>query len=100
MKLQTIMDEIAPSVSKNTLVRTETQGFISKYSDMDTEDIDWEEICHAIETYGCYKYGFLLMVQLLRDGVYHGSHAGKLYRNLPTYEKMLHQRNTLLTDAM
>ena len=100
MKLQTIMDEIAPSVSKSTLVRTETQRFISKYSDMDTEDIDWEEICRAVETYGCYKYGFLLMVQLLRDGVYHGSHAGKLYRNLPTYEKMLHQRNTLLTDAM
>lgn len=94
------MDEIAPSVSKSTLARTSTQAFINKYSDMNTEDVDWEDICCDVETWGCYKYGFLLMVQLLRDRAYHGSHADKLYRNLPTYEKMLHQRNTLLTDAM
>lgn len=100
MKIQTIMDEIAPSVSKSTLARTSTQAFINKYSDMNTEDVDWEDICCDVETWGCYKYGFLLMVQLLRDRAYHGSHADKLYRNLPTYEKMLHQRNTLLTDAM
>lgn len=100
MRIQTIIDEIAPFVSKDTLARTEMQGFISKYSDMNTEDIDWEEICRSVKTHGCYKYGFLLMVQLLRDGVYYGSHADKLYRNLPIYEKMLHYRNSIFTDAM
>lgn len=100
MRVQTIIDEIAPFVSKSTLARTGIQGFISKYSDMDTEDIDWEEFCHAVETYGCYKYGLLLMVQLLRDGVYHGSHADILYRNLPIYEKMVHQKHHLFADVM
>ncbi|MGO5221766.1 ATP-binding protein [Bacillota bacterium LCP21S3_D9] len=53
---------------------------INKYSDMVAEDVDWEVVCHDVETYGCYKYGFLFMIQLLREGVYHGSHADKLYR--------------------
>lgn len=100
MKLQTIIDEIAPSVSQSTFRNTKAQDFINKYSDMVAEDVDWEVVCHDVETYGCYKYGFLFMIQLLREGVYHGSHADKLYRNLPIYEKMLHQRNTCLTDAM
>lgn len=100
MKIQTIMDEIAPSVSTSTFRKTSTQAFINKYSNMNTEDLDWVEVCFDVEKWGCYKYGFLLMVQLLRVGAYHGSYADKLYRNLSKYEKMLHQRNILLIDAM
>lgn len=100
MKLQTIIDKIAPSVSQSTFRNTKAKDFINKYSDMVAEDVDWEVVCHDVETYGCYKYGFLFMIQLLREGVYHGSHADKLYRNLPIYEKMLHQKNTRLIDAM
>lgn len=100
MKLQTIIDKIAPSVSQSTFRNTKAKDFIHKYSDMVAEDVDWEVVCHDVETYGCYKYGFLFMIQLLREGVYHGSHADKLYRNLPIYEKMLHQKNTRLIDAM
>ena len=100
MKLQTIMDEIAPLVSQNTLGSTGVKAFIGKYSGIDTDDVEWVDICRDAETYGCYKYSFLLMVRLLQKRAYHGRYADKLYRNLPKYERMRHQRSMRLVDAM
>ena len=100
MKLKKIIDELNPSISKSTLTKKNVKEFTKVYSSKNTEDVDWVELCNDVEQYGCYKYGFLLFINLLIKGLYTGSYADNLYSNLSTYKQMMHQRNTSLRDAM
>lgn len=100
MKAQTIINKINPFVSKSMLKKDGTNAFISKYSKMDVSDVDWIDVCNDVEAYGCYKYGFIFMLQLLKDGLYIGNYAVRLLSNLPIYEKMTHQRTKYIIDVM
>ena len=100
MNLNIIIDEIAPFLSTSTLENTGTKAFIAKYSKMDTVKVDWVDVCQDVESYSCSKYGFLIIVHLLKDDLYHGSHATMLYHNLSTYEKMIHQPRARFVDCM
>ena len=100
MKLKEIIDELNPSIPKKTLTRKNVKEFIKLYSSKNTEDVDWIELCNDVEQYGCYKYGFLLVINLLKKNLYTGSYADNLYSNLSSYTQMSHQRKTLLRDAM
>lgn len=86
MTLQTIVKEL--QLSSHMIRSNDVQEFLEKYAQKNAEDIDWVEFCQDVRKYNCPKAGFRLFKKLLDEGLYCGSHAEKLYANLPMYEEM------------
>ena len=100
MKVQTVIDELTPQMAKSFRNRTGVKQFIEKYSDKDTDEIDWVPFCEDVKKYGCFMFGFTLIRKLLHDGLYIGSYKDDLYSRLEDYSIIGKQRTTSLKDIM
>ena len=95
-----ILNAVVAKSSRSTMEKTAVKAFIKEYSQKNIDDVNWSKLCEDVEKYKCYKFGFLLIKEMLNLGVYHGDYSEYLYANLEFYDLFTTHKSSNFVEIM
>lgn len=100
MTMNDILGKVLSESTKSAKEKVAVKEFITEYEAKDVSAIDWVALCEDVQRYGCYKFGFLVMRELLQNNLYHGEYADDLYEKLEFYNKLGSHKSSNFVEIM